>query len=351
MPPEKVIPRRNYGSVPHLLGSRLGAHDKYLDPGQDAIVRRGGRDRHDRPYASLKLDGTNVGVVLLDGRPRALQRKGYDCASSPYRMHHAFDAWVRDHAGRFAGLLAEGERVAGEWLWQASGIRYEVSGAPFFAFDVFAADNTRLPWEAMVGRVEAAGLRVPAWERLPDLAGEGAAGALLTRLADRLPAVRPLDAEHEGVVVRVERRGAFDFMGKWVRADFEPGRYLPGLTDDSPAEEILNVVRYGLPQRDDLDVRIAGHAEEVLTVERVEAPADGRLGAGEVKGVVDAAGGEGDLGGQRQGPAVALQRHPDHLEIRTPQQVVDASPRLARVDGVREANLRDRREVLRRTVE
>ena len=206
-------------------------------------MRRGGRDRHDRLYASLKLDGTNVGVVLLDGRPRALQRKGYDCASSPYRMHHVFDAWVRDNAGRFAGLLAEGERVAGEWLWQASGIRYEVAGAPFFAFDVFAADNTRLPWEAMVGRVEAAGLRVPAWERLPDLAGEGAAGSLLARLADRFPAVRPVDAEHEGVVVRVERHGAFDFLGKWVRADFEPGRYLPGLTADSPAGEVLNVVR------------------------------------------------------------------------------------------------------------
>ena len=243
MPPKKVIPYRNYGSIAHLLDSRLGAHDKYLDPGQDAIVRRGGRDRYDTIYASLKLDGTNVGVALLDGEPRALQRKGYDCASSPYRMHHAFDAWVRESHALFVDLLAEGERVVGEWLWQASGIRYEVRGAPFFAIDLFGADNTRLPFEVTVERAERAGLRVPAWEEIDGLAGEGAIGTLMKRLGDRFPAVRPIDARHEGVVVRVERRGAFDYMGKWVRPGFEPGRYLRGLSEASPKEDVLNVLR------------------------------------------------------------------------------------------------------------
>ncbi len=241
MPP-KLIPNRNYGSIAHLQGSKLGDHDKYLHEGQDDIIRRGGRDRHDAIYASLKLDGTNVGVVLIDGQPRALQRKGYDCASSPYRMHHAFDEWVRTQHERFVGLLDEGERVVGEWLWQASGIHYEVRGAPFFAFDLFTSDNQRLPWRETVARVEAAGLRVPAWEQLPGLRGDNDIPAVLQRLTAAFTALRPLDTAHEGLVVRVERKAVFDYMGKWVRPDFEPGKYLPGVGLDREAEEVLNRV-------------------------------------------------------------------------------------------------------------
>ncbi len=240
MRPHKVIPRRNYGSIPHLHGSKLGEHDRYLQEGQNAIIHKGGRDKHDELYVSLKLDGTNVGVVLLDGKPQALQRKGYNCISSPYRMHHEFDAWVQAYARRFTILLEEGERVAGEWVWQTSGIHYAVSGDPFFPFDIFRADNTRLPWKDMVARTESIGLRPPAWEQLPHLTGTNNVLQVHQRLSDAFPAVRPLEGTHEGIVARIERRECFDFMGKWVRPDFEPGKYLPGLNDDSPTEDLIN---------------------------------------------------------------------------------------------------------------
>ncbi len=240
----RPLAHRNYGSIPHLQGSKLGAHDKFLHEGQDAIVRRGGRDRHDRVYASLKLDGTNVGVFKQDGRLLALQRKGYDCASSPYRMHHEFDAFVHERYARFDALLAEGERVVGEWLWQASGIHYVLRGEPFLAFDLFTPENERLPWERIVERVEGAGFWVPAWRPVATLTGEGAEAALLSALSAEFDAVRPVEpaVRHEGIVVRVERKGRVDFMGKWVRSDFEPGVYLPGLQEDSPRTELLNLV-------------------------------------------------------------------------------------------------------------
>ncbi len=238
----RPLAHRNYGSIPHLQGSKLGAHDKYLHEGQDAIVRRGGRDRHDRVYASLKPDGTNVGVVKQDGRLLALQRKGYDCASSPYRMHHEFDAFVYTQYPRFDALLAEGERVVGEWLWQASGIYDAVQGEPFFAFDLCTPVNERLPWEQIVERGEGSGFRVPAWRPIAALTGEGSEATLLTALSAEFDAVRPVEpgVRHEGIVVRVERKGRVDFMGKWVRSDFEPGVFLPGLREDSPRTALVN---------------------------------------------------------------------------------------------------------------
>ena len=227
----KVISGRNYGSIPHLLDSKLGFHDRYLDPGQDRIIRRGGRDRHDVVTASLKLDGTNVGVVKLGGQLTAIQRKGYACASSPYRQHHEFDGWMHEHYARFDSLLREGERVVGEWLWQASGIRYRIEGAPFVAFDFFDAVGERLTSADFADRLTAAGFDLPPYVQYRKGNTPELGQALLERLGAR-SRITPVGESHEGLVFRVERRGAFDYMGKWVRADFEAGRWLPSLGEE-----------------------------------------------------------------------------------------------------------------------
>jgi len=114
MPPLKLIEGRNYGSIPHLSDSKIGEHDKYLHFGQKKIIREGGRDRHDEMIVSLKLDGTNVGILKRNGKLITLQRKGYDCKSSPYRQHHEFDRWVQTNKKMFDDLLREGDRIVGE---------------------------------------------------------------------------------------------------------------------------------------------------------------------------------------------------------------------------------------------
>lgn len=222
----KIIPGRNYGSIPHLSDSKLGKHDKYIHEGQERIIREGGRDKHDVVIVSLKLDGTNVGVVKKDGQLVTLQRKGYDCASSPYRQHHEFDKWVHENYAAFDSLLSEGERVVGEWMWQASGIKYKIQGPPFFAFDLFRADGNRAAWSELVLAVDNTPFTTPihfVYSR-----------AVLMKVNDysrsNFPPAQPLDGlRHEGWIYRVERKGKFDFMAKWVRPDFEPGKYLPGL--------------------------------------------------------------------------------------------------------------------------
>lgn len=223
----KVLTGRNYGSIPHLLDSKLGDHDKYIHKGQDAIIRKGGRDKHDIVHVSLKLDGTNVGVKRDGDDLIPVQRKGYHCKTSPYKQHHEFALFVEANEDQFMALLDDGQRIAGEWMYQASGIRYEIKKHPFFPFDLFNVENKRMPWQDLVLFVGMnSNFEVPPstsysfkepQESFDDLVKAWYCNAM------------PIDDKHEGLVYRVERKGEFDFMAKWVRQDFEAGRYLPGV--------------------------------------------------------------------------------------------------------------------------
>lgn len=247
MPPVKLITGRNYGSIPHLSDSKLGEHDKYIHPGQERIIRSGGRDKHDEVIVSIKLDGTNVGVLKTKGKLVTLQRKGYDCQSSPYRQHHEFDAWVQREFEQFDRLLRDGERIVGEWLWQASGIQYRVQAPSFLAFDLFVpadAGVNRLNWSDLQARLTTANVSfgLPAFRRYRRKETP------VTALADmpNFPQVVPLSAKaHEGLVYRVERKGKFDFMAKWVRSDYTPGAFLPGIGLPKDADLVRNKVVSG----------------------------------------------------------------------------------------------------------
>ena len=46
--------------------------------------------------------------------------------------------------------------------------------------------------------------------------------------------------EPEGVVYRVERKGRFDFMAKWVRPDKVDGKYLPDVSTSVVSEPVWN---------------------------------------------------------------------------------------------------------------
>lgn len=245
----KIIQGKNYGSIPHLSNSKVGEHDKYLTSGQEAIILNGGRDKHDRLTVTLKLDGTNVGITKKDGNLVTLQRKGFDCASSPYRQHHEFDKWVHENHERFDDLLHEGDRIVGEWMWQASGIEYEIWGGPFFAFDYFPYFGGRMSYDAMVEHIAGYEIKMPTaiWDSARQEVPKSF--PLIKRKFDLLHEIgaimnpNPGKVDHEGMVFRVERKGKFDFMAKWVRPDFEPGKFLPGIGLPVGAEPVQNIIR------------------------------------------------------------------------------------------------------------
>jgi hypothetical protein len=199
----------------------MGPADHACHPGQQRICTETARDKHDTIIVTEKLDGSNVGIARVGDAIHALGRSGYLAQYSKYEQHQLFAAWVRDRERRFLEMLDDGQRLVGEWMAQAHGTRYALPHGPFAAFDLMDGDK-RLPFAALSARCVVYKIPMPkllhigapiSVERAMELHGDGDHGG----------------DEPEGVVYRVERRGEFDFMAKWVRPDKIDGKYLPDI--------------------------------------------------------------------------------------------------------------------------
>lgn len=217
----KPLGHRNYGSIPHLPCSRMGPGDHSIHDGQAEICTVRPRDKHDRIWVTEKLDGSNVGVVLIDGMIMALGRAGYPACSSRFEQHRLFAAWVEENETRFRLLLRPGERCVGEWLAQAHGTRYELRHEPFVVFDLMAHQE-RLPWGPSSERIHEAGFVTA------QLLNDGLSPMVAEYAVLKAQNLNAHGADSiEGAVWRVERKGEFDFMAKYVRPEKIDGALLP----------------------------------------------------------------------------------------------------------------------------
>lgn len=225
--PRKPLGHRAYGSIPHLPGSRLGPADHHCHHGQEAICWTKARDRHDRIIVTEKLDGSCCAIANIGGEIVALGRAGFPSATSPYKQHHIFDAWVRANRDRFLAALIPGERVVGEWLAQAHSTRYRLQHDPFVVFDLMAGQR-RLPHDQC--RAATARADIPAAHVIHD--GGPMHLDLIHGYLDMSAhgGIGPA----EGAVWRVERRGVFDFLAKWVRPEKVDGSLLPEISGGDP---------------------------------------------------------------------------------------------------------------------
>ena len=219
----KPLGQKAYGSIPHLPGSRLGPGDHHCHPGQQVIATTKPRDKHDRVIVTEKLDGSNVCIAKVEGQILAINRAGYLCQSAPHEQHQIFAHWVRENESRFDNLLADGERACGEWLAQAHGTIYQLPHEPFVVFDIMAGMR-RTPWAEAERRC--AELGVVTAGVISDGPAFSIEDALAAVAESRHGALDPV----EGAVWRVERKGEFDFMAKFVRHDKVDGKYFPQLT-------------------------------------------------------------------------------------------------------------------------
>lgn len=93
-----------------------------------------------------------------------------------------------------------------------------------FFFDYFNAENQRYEFNIL------SKLNLP----LPRVLHQGDAISvekLLPVLNQKTEHIKSIEAP-EGMVYRVERNGDIDFLAKWVRPDFEPGKYCIGVEEE-----------------------------------------------------------------------------------------------------------------------
>lgn len=218
----KPLGRKNYGSIGHLPCSRMGPADHKIPEGQALIATEKPRDKHDFIVVQEKLDGSNVGVAMIDNKIFALSRAGYEAKTSPYEMHHHFHEWVIENENRFRHVLEDGQRICGEWLTTAHGTKYNLPHEPFVAFDIIDSENKRFTYNQfkivndfvfVVPYVVSVGRPTSVDEALSILGDKGKHGAL---------------EQIEGAVWRVERKGVVDFLCKYVRPNKVDGKYLNG---------------------------------------------------------------------------------------------------------------------------
>jgi len=219
---DKPLGRKTYGSIPHIPGSRAdNAGDHYITQGQANIAILQMRDNNDVVICQEKLDGSCVGIALKDGVLIPLGRSGYPAISSPYLQHVYFHNWVHRNEDRFRPVLKEGERVVGEWLSQAHGTRYDLDGrSPFVPFDILKGTK-RIPFGRFVVRLKYGRFEPPPTISLGKPCSVETA---MERLGEH-GLYGAIDGP-EGCVWRVERNGKVDFLCKFVRADYQAGKYL-----------------------------------------------------------------------------------------------------------------------------
>lgn len=220
--PVKPLGCKAYGSIPHLPGSRRGSGDHGLSTQQARILTVKTRDAYDIVTVQEKLDGSNVAVAKIEGIIVPLIRVGYEAISSDWEQHRHFANWVFTQQARFDTLLQEGERVCGEWLMEAHSTRYNLSHEPFVAFDIITG-KTRVLAADVASRCAAVGITTP---RVIHVGGAISIEAILKVLE---PSGHGAIDAVEGAVWRVERNGAVDFLGKYVRHEKEDGKYLNGV--------------------------------------------------------------------------------------------------------------------------
>ncbi len=213
-----------YPSIPHLPSSRAGG-DRVISAEKARRFLETSRVR-DVVIVEEKLDGSCVLVVRDGGDIVAFGREGGLAEKSLNEARRMFAAWVKQNEKRFAKILEPGEALAGEWMALVHGIPYDLPHEPFVVFDLMIERHTRAPRSALRERAKRAGLA------MPGLVHEGSAISIAdaqTLLGRGSSGAREAP---EGLVYRIENKGAFVDIAKWVRADKVDGARLPEKTGE-----------------------------------------------------------------------------------------------------------------------
>lgn len=232
-----LLGEKVYHHIGHLPSSRVGPGDHTVDPGTarmftDIVAWKGVQEHI---TIQEKLDGSCVSVIRNGEEIIPALRSGHRAETSPWEQHHRFAAYVSARWAAFRSLLRPNERVVGEWMAQAHGIRYGQLTDLFYVFDI-RSDGVWLPALDVKRRCDQWNIEtVPLLYYGPPLALEH-----IKRLTNR-SAFRSKGCA-EGAVLRREFNGRCVDIAKYVRQDHCPGIYIPGTENAVTSEPVWHVV-------------------------------------------------------------------------------------------------------------
>lgn len=226
----QIHPGGAYGRIGHLPGSRRTPDDIGSADALSLSCLRGPLPAGARLYVLEKLDGTCVAAWRRGGEILALGRQGDLAGLSQNPARRLWAEWVKRNAGRLRGILEDGERLVGEWMALAHGVRYALPHGPFVAFDLMRGPGReafRLPRAELLARAGRIGLPVVG------CVAERPAGAeeVLARLG---AGMHGAIGAPEGLIYRLEPARGPIRLAKYVRADHLPGALLPENTGGPP---------------------------------------------------------------------------------------------------------------------
>lgn len=213
----KPLGHRAYGSIPHLPGSKLGTGDHHINEGQAKYLTESKPSKNHQVVVQTKLDGSCLSVAKIGGELVPIGRSGYLVASAPYAELREFLDYVEEYKDRFDRLLNEGERVVGEWVKYALSTKYVINSHRqlFRPFDIMVG-HERIHWRLLDERVCQVGFRPVDTLSVGEAVPVDVARALQN------------DPNAEGLVYRMEnlKNGRVEYLAKWVRSDYEPGKLM-----------------------------------------------------------------------------------------------------------------------------
>ena len=169
------------------------------------------------------------GIKICIERPRLITESYKETEGLPMVLRRAKAlAHILDNMTIWIG---ENERIAGEWMMCAHGIKYDVLKDPFIAFDYFTANNERMLHSDLISKTANAEIETPR------IIFHGFQAFRLDWALEELNGNKHLhtviaQGKPEGLVYRVERKGKFDYAAKFVRQDHECGIYIIDVPED-----------------------------------------------------------------------------------------------------------------------
>ena len=120
-----------YPRTPHIVGSEGTSDDKRLGHEDSAQILND---------ASLiveeKIDGTNVGIHLADGK-LVLQCRGHEITAGMHPQYDLFKQWAVVKRNVLEERLEQRYILFGEWVYARHSILYRQLSHYFYEFDIY----------------------------------------------------------------------------------------------------------------------------------------------------------------------------------------------------------------------